>query len=73
MWGIKMNLIEWIFIIGLAALFMFALLVNLRKRQMMNAPTCGHNGVKRYVPEEHAWFCDECYQEWLIDHARNIT
>jgi hypothetical protein len=73
MQGIKMNLIEWIFIIGLAALLLFALLGNLRKRQMMNAPTCGHSGVKRWVPEERAWLCDECYQEWLIDHARNIT
>ena len=66
------ELIFWIIIIGLVASSMFALLANLRRRQMINAPTCGHSGVKRYVPEEHAWFCDECYQEWLIDHARKL-
>jgi hypothetical protein len=67
-----MNLITWILIIGMVTLLFFALLINLRKRQMMNAPTCGHSGVKRYVPEERAWLCDECYNEWFIDHSRNV-
>jgi len=63
---------ELILIIGLGALFLFFILVKMRERQMMNAPHCGHEGVKRWVSEERAWLCDVCYQEWLIDHARNV-
>lgn len=62
-----MSLMVWIVFVALVILVTIVIGVNLSERKMINAPTCGHDGLKKYIPEEHAWFCDECYQEWKYD------
>lgn len=59
----------WAWVLFFAFVTVIALWI--RSRDIKNARTCGHTGrVMRYVPEERAWLCTECYTEWFIDHGR---